>query len=189
MSKAEIRQSVLSKRKELPIEVVNEKSKRACEQLINRKEYASADVILSYMSIDGEIDLSMLNDDAMRKNKKVFIPKVLGKHHMEFYRFQSVDDLKKGKFGILEPNNDEVFNLDDVDLVKVLMIVPGVAYDKNNNRCGYGGGFYDNYLLRVKEKSYADNFYTIATCYDFQMVVTLEEGEYDQKIDEVLIVE
>lgn len=189
MSKVEIRQRILKIRKELQLEVINDKSKIACDKLINCNKYKEADVILSYMAIDGEIDLSILMDDAISKNKNVFIPKVLGKHHMDFFRLD-FDNLSKGKFGILEPNNDDVFDLElikDED-IKVFMIVPGVAFDNTNNRCGYGGGFYDNYLLRIKENALTDKFYTIAPCYDFQLVEKLDEGEFDQKVDEVVVI-
>lgn len=190
MSKVEIRQRILGIRKKLPSEVIDEKSKSVCDRIINSNKYKEADVILSYMSIDGEIDLSILNDDAISKNKKVFIPKVLGKHHMEFYKYIK-DKYIKGKFGILEPDNDDMFNPEDISnqSINVLMIVPGVAYDGDNNRCGYGGGFYDNYLLRMKEKTFAGNFYAVAPCYDFQTVEKLEEGEFDQKVDEVMVID
>ena len=190
MSKVEIRKKVLEHRKNLSVEYIKEQSEKACKFIMDCDKYKEADIILSYMSIDGEIDFSILNEVAINNGKKVYIPKVLGKHHMEFFRFD-LKNLSKGKFGILEPDNDEMLDLDSImnEDTYVLMIVPGVAFDNTNNRCGYGGGFYDNYLLRIKEKSLMDKFFTFAPCYDFQLVEKLEEGEFDQKVDEVMVID
>ena len=189
MSKVEIRKRILEYRKNISVDFIKEKSEKACRILMDNSKFKEADIILSYMAIDGEIDLTILNEASINYGKKVCIPKVLGKHHMDFFRLD-FDNLSKGKFGILEPNNDDVLDLElikDED-IKVFMIVPGVAFDNTNNRCGYGGGFYDNYLLRIKENALTDKFYTIAPCYDFQLVEKLDEGEFDQKVDEVVVI-
>ena len=129
MSKVEIRKKVLEHRKNLSVEYIKEQSEKACKLIMD------CDIILSYMAIDGEIDFSILNEVAINNGKKVYIPKVLGKHHMEFFRFD-LKNLSKGKFGILEPDNDEMLDLDSImnEDIYVLMIVPGVAFDNTNNR-------------------------------------------------------
>ena len=79
------------------------------------------------------------------------VPKVLDKTRMEFYYITSLEELQAGKWGILEPesieeNRADVFNIQNQ--TKPLMIMPGVGFDKEGHRMGYGGGYYDRYLKK-----------------------------------------
>ena len=79
---------------------------------------------------------------------------------MHFYEITALSDCVPGAFGILEPAGEEK----DRITTPGFMLVPGLAFDKNGNRLGYGGGFYDKYLASHEE------IITAALGYDFQIV-------------------
>ena len=122
-----------------------------------------------------------------KKDIHIAVPKVLGTE-MEFFEIDSLDELKKSNMGILEPNNHRLVNVKDVEYFErlnpaenVVMILPGLAFDIERGRAGYGGGFYDKYLNRYG----ADDFLKIGICYDFQMQKydTIKMEENDVKVD------
>ena len=94
---------------------------------------------------------------------------------MNFYTINSLKELKKGNYGILEPDNDKLVNKKDIDL----LIVPIVSYDKDHNRLGYGGGYYDRYL-----KDYAGN--VIGLAFTFQQVEKLPVERFDLPIKTII---
>ena len=96
---------------------------------------------------------------------------------MEFHRITSFDDTELGMFNIPEPKCGEI--VEDSD---VLIIMPGLAFDDEFNRIGYGGGYYDRYLDRKQNC----NFVKVAFAYDFQMVDHIEVDDYDYKVDVII---
>ena len=95
---------------------------------------------------------------------------------MDFYDWSNEDPLKINKFGIPEPISN---NLRDPDI----MIVPLVAYDNNLNRIGYGGGFYDRYIKKLKSKK---KVITIGLAYSNQKVKKIPNNKYDIKLDYIV---
>ena len=94
-------------------------------------------------------------------------------------RFIYIDDLSKvenGYAGIPEPIADAPIADDETALV----LMPGLAFDPEGHRIGYGGGFYDRFLAKEP------NHPTLALCYDFQMLPKLETEEFDIPVDAVL---
>ncbi len=149
-SKKEIRKEILSKRKELS-DNQRMKAKTALEEyILHSPMYQKAKSILIYVNYSDELETTGLIEKALHMGKKVYVPKVLGKLQMEFYRIDSLDQLTKGYYGIPEPSGMEpLFEGEEENLV--LMVMPGVAYDQDGYRLGYGGGFYDVYLEKHSE--------------------------------------
>lgn len=79
-------------------------------------------------------------EEAWKQGKEVAVPKVVGQD-MVFYKLTDFAQLEKGYFGIPEPVRGEIVQWEDA-----MMIMPGVAFDLQNHRVGYGGGFYDRFL-------------------------------------------
>lgn len=183
LNKSTLRKEILNKRKNLPKEEIENTSTILCNKIINHPKYNEATIILAYMAQDGEIDLNTLIDDAINKNKKVYIPKVLGKHKMEFYKYTNKNDLEISNFGILEPKEKEPLQISDKD--QIFVVVPGVAFDKSGNRIGYGGGFYDSYLSTILKK-YNSSVYTLAPCHNFQLVDLINSEDLDIPVMEVI---
>ena len=101
---------------------------------------------------------------AFDDNKHVYVPVVdAGSKTMEFYEITTYTEWTTNQYGIKEPViKDDTNKLKP--LIQALCLMPGVAFDRNKNRIGYGGGYYDKYL------SDKVNYITIALCYDFQIV-------------------
>lgn len=144
--------------------------------------FSSVRDILIYVNYKSEVHTREFIKRCILLKKNVFVPKVYGKTTMQFIQIQHMKDLEKGTYGILEPVHDTpvwVNNhlITDMSL-KTLMILPALALDKQFNRVGYGGGYYDKYL------SLHDGIIKIAVGFDFQLVNELKFiEEKDQKVD------
>ena len=164
---------------------------------MEREEYQAAENILVYASMRSEVMTDDIILDALANGKKVFCPKVTDKESgkMEFVRIMTLEDLKEGYFGIREPEINEeseiaregnLENGQDSSVVSAdyaLVIMPGAAFDRENNRIGYGGGFYDRYLKENPENK------TIALAFECQITdEKIPADEFDMK-PEVLLTE
>lgn len=173
--KKRFRTQALAARDSLTSEQHKRYSDRIIRTLISLSSYQEADAILTYISFRSEVDTFPLIEQAFADGKAVFAPKVLGKE-MAFYRIFSRDDLTAGYQGILEPAGGQLFemwlndrmsqyqNCQRESLLKtkeaetcsgaapsVLICLPGAAFDRSRHRIGYGGGYYDRYLYRLRQ--------------------------------------
>ena len=114
-------------------------------------------------------------EQALRDGKKVAVPKVYGEE-MKFLYLDDLTQVEKGYAGIPEPIADEPVADDETALV----LMPGLAFDPQGHRIGYGGGFYDKFLAAEP------NHPTLALCYEFQMLPELHTEEHDIPVDTVL---
>jgi len=114
-------------------------------------------------------------EQAIRDGKRVAVPKVYGEE-MKFLYITDLTQVETGYAGIPEPIADGPVADDPTALV----LMPGLAFDPEGRRIGYGGGFYDKFLEREP------NHPTLALCYDFQMLPKLETQEHDIPVDLVL---
>ena len=107
--------------------------------------YQEAQIIFAYASSSIEVDTFAILEHALSHGKTVALPRCIpGTRQMDFYKIESLQDLEKGSYGILEPraipkNKIENFNWG-------LCIVPALCYDREGYRLGYGGGYYDRFL-------------------------------------------
>ena len=144
------------------------------EQIINNTFVKESKLILIYFSNQDEVDTKELINFFLSLHKLVALPKVIGKE-IVFYYINSINDVKTGKFGIKEPiTGSKVLDYSDS-----VCIVPGICFDKNNYRIGYGGGYYDRFL-----KDY--NGYTIGITYNECLVDKIDIDSYDVKLDKVI---
>lgn len=162
------------------------------EMLWKEPWFREAAVLLFYVSFRSEADTRMLLAEALAAGKEVAVPKVDGKN-MEFFRITSMEQLKAGYQGILEP--DETCERLDEKLLSqgtrkawfrgevkndVLLLVPGCAFDVTGGRMGYGGGFYDRFIER-----YPDAL-RVALAYNIQMVPKVPQEAHDMPMDVVV---
>lgn len=183
-SKADIRREVLNRRKLLSEPERTKASLMLTERMLGHQWYYLSEVLLGFVPYKSEIDTREILLDALKKGKKVYLPKVTG-DEMSFFRIFSLEELEEGYKGILEPDGkSERFVYNEVLAQRTLMIMPGVAFDPNRNRIGYGKGYYDRYL---QEKE-ALQLRTIAVGYQCQMVEEIPAQETDIKPYQVLCV-
>ena len=159
LTKDELRKRYLLIRNK--IENKEEKSKMITEKIINTEEYKKAKVIALYKNLLSEVDTSELINYSINMNKIVALPRVK-ENKMFFYKISSLKDtLIKSEFGIEEPVEDKI-NLMDITNID-LVIVPGICFDREKNRLGFGKGYYDRVLSKINVK-------TIAICFSKQIL-------------------
>lgn len=180
ISKAELRTYMKNQRKALTKEEVVNKSARIKDHLLQREEFIKATEVFVYVSFANEVDTFGLITLALSLGKSVFVPKVLGKEAMGFYQIKQLVGLVPSSFGILEPTGGTEAILDKASAP--LLLMPGLAFDYEGNRLGYGGGYYDRYLT---EHSHV--FVTrIALAYEFQVLREIARGELDEPVNLII---
>lgn len=138
-------------RNSLTEEAVEEKSRLICRKVLDSQEYEQAQIILGYFPLGNEVDCLPVLKQALAEGKQLALPRTAGNGQMDFYEIHSVDDVKEGTFHVMEPKTDCAILLpeSEKDSSKdVLVLVPGVVFDKEGNRYGYGKGYYDRYFAR-----------------------------------------
>ncbi len=150
-------------------------SKEICLKLENLKEFKEAKKIFIYWSMNDEV-LTWDLIQAKSKDKTFILPCVKGRD-LELREFQGVKNMNLGeKYNIFEPKG-AIVDINDIDLA----VIPGIAFDKNLNRLGRGGGYYDKILPQIKGK-----IPIIALAFDFQIIDELLTEEHDVKVDIIL---
>lgn len=184
ISKADIRKEVLGRRKQLSPEEREKASVMLTERILGHQWYYLSENLLGFFPYGSEIDTREILKEALSKGKKVYLPKVIGEE-MQFFRISSFEELEEGYKGIMEPGGDsECFVYDELNAQRTLMLMPGVAFDENRNRIGYGKGYYDRYL-QGKEALHTR---TIAVAYKCQMVERIPADELDIRPYQVIFV-
>ncbi len=109
--------------------------------------YREAPLVLAYVSYNNEVDTLAVIESALASGKRVGVPRVNAKAHtMAFFEIASVGDLTKGYRGILEPGAELDSPLSTTDFIGSVCLVPGLVFDAEGHRIGYGGGYYDRFL-------------------------------------------
>ncbi|MCI5734224.1 MAG: 5-formyltetrahydrofolate cyclo-ligase, partial [Tenericutes bacterium] len=108
------------------------------------------------------------------QNKRVAVPKIEN-NNMNFYYIKSLEELKSGYFGILEPVSNNLVT----DFSNCVCITPGICFDLNGNRIGYGKGFYDKFFNEV-------DIYKIGLCYKKCLVRKIGVNNFDKRVEKVI---
>ena len=146
LDKKLLRLEVLSKLEALPRELHRTKSKLISSQLLESKEWKNATNIGVTISNFPEVDTSFLIHTAKKQNKRIFVPKCFPKtKEMKFYEWNEQTRFERIYANILEPITDTTTEIqkNEIDL----LIVPGVVFSKEGYRIGFGGGYYDRFLI------------------------------------------
>lgn len=141
------------------------------EFVTESKEFKSARVVGAYYAFGSEVKTDLILERAKALSKKVALPSVEGTS-LAFYELSSGKYLVKGRFGIMEPL--PYGPVDKIDL----LVVPGIAFDKQGYRLGYGKGYYDKFLA-------GKSVFSIGLGYSFQLLDGLPRGEYDKRLDAI----
>lgn len=155
----------------LTMEDVDICSKQIAEQLLHSSLYKECTHICVYEAFRNEVSCKYITKQAFQDGKCVYLPVTDDiTKTMKFYEITEDTIYRKGNYGIREPELDE--NSQTLQ-EKALVLMPGLAFDRNKHRLGYGGGYYDKYLSLHKEHI------TAALCYNFQIVDNLPCEEHD----------
>lgn len=175
MDKHKLRAHIRSLKRQLTETEIAEKSKILCARFTATEAYRNAKTVYGYMSYNQEVRTLPILEQALRDGKRVAIPKCYGAE-MRFIFMDDLSRVAKSSSGIPEPISDGPVADDKTALV----LMPGMAFDRQGHRIGYGGGYYDKFLAAEP------NHPAIALCYDFQVVDLLPTEEFDIPVDLVL---
>ena len=175
MDKKELRRQISDRKRAMTEAQSEEQSRRLGELFCQSELYRNARTIYGYLPYNQEVRTVPMLQQAIADGKQVAVPKVYG-DEMKFILMEDLAAVEKGYAGIPEPVADEPVACDETALV----LMPGLAFDPQGHRIGYGGGFYDKFLAKEP------NHPTLALCYDFQMLPELETEEFDIPVDLVL---
>lgn len=191
MEKKELRRQMLLVRDRLSIEERRRRSQNVIEKLWQWEPFLQASRVCSYASFRSEVETDCLNERILREGKKLYLPRTNpDTHHMVFYPVEHMEELVDGYQGIREPREGEPLfdgmgknlNCKEKQAGSIVMLMPGVAFDKEGNRIGYGGGYYDRYLSQYGGR--IDS--TCMLAFECQRVEKIEAENCDIRPDRIL---
>ncbi len=195
--KNEIRNRILDRRNALSLEEMNEKSAAIFERLCTLRQYEHAKIVLAYMDYRNEVMTRGFIKRCGRDGKRVALPKVECRNDFKalsdgdkqvfvltntlaVYEINEVEaDTLPGFKGILEPKSAVLNRLDPTEID--LAVIPGVAFDYRRHRVGYGAGYYDRFLLKLRS-----DCVNVGVAYSLQLVERIPAGKHDLPMDIVV---
>ncbi|PTC12853.1 5-formyltetrahydrofolate cyclo-ligase [Bacillus wiedmannii] len=176
--KVRLRKQIIEHMNSLSEERYTTLSEQIAFLLYAQKEWAEAKTVGITLSMENEVNTYAIIEKAWEEGKKVVVPKCNKETRtMSFRQISNFDQLEIVYMNLREPipARTEEVNADDIDL----QIVPGVAYTERGERIGYGGGYYDRYLLHYKGK-------TLSLAYSFQIVEHIPVEPFDKNVEKII---
>ena len=169
--KEELRKKYLDIRKN----IINkdELNNKIYYKVVQNNRIKSAKTILIYVSFNNEVDTIKIIKYFLDK-KLVAVPKIEN-NEMNFYYINNVDELKMGKYHILEPITDKKV----IEFKDTVSLTPGICYSKDGYRIGYGKGYYDKFYKKNK-------VYSIGLCFKECILEEIPHDPFDQKVNEII---
>lgn len=177
IKKDKIRKEILAKRNILSDKDINKKSDLIIKNLTSYIE--NAQNIMIFMDMKTEVKITKLLELYPKKN--FFISKITNSKNREMkINKYNKNELILHKFGYYESSSNNFYDEEILDVV----IVPALAFDSKKNRIGFGGGYYDTFLEKVRKKNNKVLF--IGICYDFQIIDSVPTEKHDVTLDFVV---
>ena len=174
--KKELRQTVLNQMKKLSGKEKEQADSWLTQRLLSSAAYQKAQVIATYLSMPHEVATLAFIKQAQLDGKRVLVPKTYGQGRMIFVDYDE-SHLQKSSFGLLEPMSEEAVEKTEIDLIHV----PGVVFNSQGFRIGYGGGYYDRYLDDYEGTS-------VSTIYQVQQADFMP-AQHDVAVKELIMYE
>ena len=174
--KKELRQTVLNQMKKLSGKEKEQADSWLTQRLLSSAAYQKAQVIATYLSMPHEVSTAAFIKQARLDGKRVLVPKTYGQGRMIFVDYDE-SRLQKSSFGLMEPMSEEVVDKTEIDLIHV----PGVVFNSQGFRIGYGGGYYDRYLDDYEGTS-------VSTIYQIQQA-DFTPAQHDVAVKELIMYE
>lgn len=179
--KTEFRKKVISERKNQTSEFISRNSYLITEKLLQMDCIKNSKTIMLYLDFNNEVETDQLITKLISLRKTVASPITL-KEERELIPSEIInlqDGIKFGAYGIREPNPElsKSINIQDIDVV----LVPAVAYDLNCYRLGYGGGFYDRFLEKLRPDAV-----TIGLAFELQIFDEVPKEPHDAQLNYIV---
>lgn len=176
MEKNKTRKKIIKIRESVGGKAVNSNSRKILKKLFQTAEFCQAKKVMFYSSFGNEVSTEKMIEKSLKLKKRVFLPKIL-KGKIVPVQIDNPKELVLGKFGILEPSGMMKRRRVPSDLD--VIIVPGVAFDKNCNRIGFGKGYFDRFLKTQKAIK-------IGIAHGFQIIKQIPVEKFDVPADLVI---
>ncbi|WP_088035749.1 5-formyltetrahydrofolate cyclo-ligase [Evansella clarkii] len=178
MDKSQWRKEIKKVMNELSQAEMKEQSKTVQEKLFTSELWKKADVVGTTISVGNELDTCSIIKQAWEENKRIAAPKCFPENRqLIFYEFSSFEDLEESFYGLKEPIPSKTLKITPEEME--LLLVPGLVFDEEGYRIGYGGGYYDRFLEGRDIK-------TCSLCYDFQLVRKLPHDSFDIPVNYII---
>lgn len=174
--KKELRHTVLNHMKSLSGKDKEQADSWLTQHMLQSRAYQEAKVIATYLSMPHEVSTAAFIKQAQLDGKRVLVPKIYGQGRMIFVDYDE-SCLQKSSFGLMEPISEEAVDKAEIDLIHV----PGVVFNSQGFRIGYGGGYYDRYLADFAGAS-------VSTLYQIQLA-NFRPDLHDVSVKELIIYE
>ena len=187
LSKRALRKEILNKRDQMDPQQRSKESEWIRRQVTKLSAFAEAKKVLLFASYGSEAITDGIIEDALSMNKQVYLPTIVGEE-MEFFGITSLEELALGYKGIREPApiQERRFEIAEEkrEQASFFLLLPGVVFDTQGNRIGYGKGFYDRFLMRTKDVK--REIYAIALSCQIVENGRITPEPHDQKITNLI---
>lgn len=177
MTKDELRKEIRAQRPHWTHDEYIHASGEVIQALTTHPKWNDMKEVMLYSSLPSEPYTHELINTLSGQGIKVLLPKVLNGTEMEFRMYEGEDKVSTGPFGIIEPTTPKVTDFDDVNLI----VIPGMAFDRQGHRMGKGKGYYDRFLSALPH-----HIYRLGICFDYQIRENIPHDEYDIPMDAVI---
>jgi 5-formyltetrahydrofolate cyclo-ligase len=172
-AKRELRRAVRAARDGLAPAERAERSRRIAERLLGLPELGGARTVMVFSSFGSEVDTGPILRGLAARGVRLALPRIAG-GEVVAVAYRPGDRLVPTALGVPEPADGAPLPEAEIDIV----VTPGVAFDRAGYRVGYGGGFYDRFLRRVRPE-----VPRIAIAFALQVVPEVPHGEGDERVD------
>lgn len=175
--KRRVREIALGLRAALTTEERDLKSQKILSFITELSKFKEAKTVMSFLNFGEEVETTPLAESVLKSGKRLILPRC-APHGVLIPAVihDLAEDIEPGRWGIREPKKEGIVSVDpeEIDLV----IVPGAAFDRQGNRLGYGGGFYDRFFTRLRIETPK-----IALAFTCQILPEIPLDPYDLKVD------
>lgn len=175
--KSNFRKNVIKKRKSIEKSLISSNSRLIFENLLKLGLFDGRSNIMVYLDFNNEVETKPIIDHLFSTSKNVLVPiSVVKTKQLVVSKIESLDDVEVRTYGIREPRPEKVDPVehDQIDLV----IVPGVAFDEDGFRLGYGGGFYDRFIKNLRP-----DCISVAIAFEYQVFKEVPKEDHDISVD------
>ncbi|HKL11318.1 MAG TPA: 5-formyltetrahydrofolate cyclo-ligase [Clostridia bacterium] len=178
--KEDLRKTILSKRDNMCASDNKRLSGTICRSLIALSPYEASKTVMCFLSFRSEVDTNIIIKNILDSGKRLVVPVAdIKTKSLKLSYVKNMGDLVPGAYGILEPSPSAFREAspEDIDLV----LVPGACFNLKGYRIGYGGGYYDRFLPKIRKDALS-----LGLCFDFQIVSSIKPEKHDIPVDIVL---
>lgn len=176
LRKKELRSEILAERGKLTKNQHEKYSENIIDKILNSDFYKNAKTIMCFISFGDEVDTHNFIKKSIQDGKRILVPITISEpRHLKVSLLESFEELEPGFYNILTPKEEFLRFKDpqEIDLV----ITPGVAFDRDGYRVGYGGGYYDRFLSNIPHVP------AIAIAFDLQLIDQVPKEHFDIPVD------